>query len=112
MLHSASTLDRHFPPAPPQHQVTCLVGLTIGHSNARLLTIGHSNARRLVELVPRYIDAVGRMSLSGAAKAKAVKSRAKAEEERFKLTLQQRQLELARKKQEEKLAEREALGPK
>mmetsp|Transcript_14846 Transcript_14846/g.31887 ORF Transcript_14846/g.31887 Transcript_14846/m.31887 type:complete len:99 (+) Transcript_14846:254-550(+) len=67
---------------------------------------------RLVELVPRYIEVVGRLTLSGAAKAKAKANRARAEAEAFKLTHLQRQYELARKKQEAKLAAQEALSPK
>jgi len=63
---------------------------------------------KLMEMVPRYIDLVGRSTLSAKAKDKATKNREATKAEAFRDTLNERQLAFQRKKQEKKEAEEAA----
>ena len=53
---------------------------------------------KLLELVPKYIDLIGRTSLSAKAKEKAAKNRQATKVEAFKDTLNERQIVVQRKK--------------
>mmetsp|Transcript_768 Transcript_768/g.1371 ORF Transcript_768/g.1371 Transcript_768/m.1371 type:complete len:135 (-) Transcript_768:335-739(-) len=67
---------------------------------------------RLMELVPRYIEVVGRLRLSEKARAKSVKNRQKAEEQKLKDQAHEAQCIKKQDKRDAKAAALEAMTPK